>query len=54
MNGIHAEGYTEAMQVKYETLLSKHARTEVKHEKWMNLVPTTWTFKCKRYPNGSV
>jgi hypothetical protein len=54
MNGIHAEGYKEVMQVEYETLLSKHAWTEVKREKWMNAVPITWAFKCKRYPDGSV
>jgi hypothetical protein len=54
MNGIHAESYKEAMQVEYETLLSKHAWTEVKREKWMNVVPSTWAFKCNRYPNGSV
>jgi hypothetical protein len=54
MNGIHAEGYKEAMQVEYETLLSKHAWTEFKREKWMNVVPSTWAFKCKRHPGGSV
>jgi hypothetical protein len=54
MNGIHANSYKEAMQVEYETLLSNHAWTEVKREKWMNVVPSTWAFKCKRYPNGSV
>jgi hypothetical protein len=54
MNGIHAEGYKEAMQVEYETLLSKHACAEVKRKIWMNVVPSTWAFKCKRYPNGSV
>jgi hypothetical protein len=54
MNVIHAEVYKEAMQVEYETLLSKHAWTEVKREKWMNVVPSTWAFKCKRYPDGSV
>jgi hypothetical protein len=54
MNGIHADGYKEAMQVEYEILLSKHAWTEVKREKWMNVVPSTWAFKCKRYPDGSV
>jgi hypothetical protein len=54
MNEIHADGYKEAMQVEYETLLSKHAWTEVKRKKWMNVVPSTWAFKCKRYPDGSV
>jgi hypothetical protein len=54
MNGIHADGYKEAMQVEYGTLLSKHAWTEVKSEKWMNVVPSTWAFKCKRYLDGSV
>jgi hypothetical protein len=39
------------MQVEYETLLSW---TEIKREKWMNIVPSTWAFKCKRYPDGSV
>jgi hypothetical protein len=33
MNGVHADGYKESMQVEYETLLSKNAWTEVKREK---------------------
>jgi hypothetical protein len=31
MSRIHANGYKESMQVKYETIISKHAQTEVKH-----------------------
>jgi hypothetical protein len=54
MNGVHAEGYKEAMQFEYDIFLSKHAWTEVKIEKWTNMVPITWAIKCKRYPDGSV
>jgi hypothetical protein len=54
MNGTHADSYKESMQVEYETLLPKHAWIEVKREKWMNVVPSTWAFKCNQYPDGSV
>jgi hypothetical protein len=54
MNGIHADGYKESIQVEYDTLLSEHAWTEVKRDKWKNVVPSTRAFKCKRYPDGSV
>ena len=23
-------------------------------EDWMNVLPSTWAFKCKRYPDGSI
>jgi hypothetical protein len=50
MNGIHAESYKEAMQVEYETLLSKHAWTEVKHEKWMKECLVHWHLSASDIP----
>ena len=26
----------------------------VNREDWMNVLPSTWAFKCKRFPNGDV
>jgi hypothetical protein len=40
------------LSFEYETILSKHAWEEVKREKLINAVPSTWAFKCKRYPDG--
>ena len=35
-------------------LIDKECWDEVFHEDWMNVLPGTWAFKCKRFPNGLV
>jgi hypothetical protein len=55
MNGPDREGYWNAMCKELETLTEqKHAWDVVDREPWMNVLPSTWAFKCKRYPDGLI
>jgi Reverse transcriptase (RNA-dependent DNA polymerase) len=55
MNGPDCEGYWEAMIKEYNTLEQLMECWEiVDREDWMNVLPSTWAFQCKRYPDGSV
>jgi hypothetical protein len=55
MNGANREGYWEAMRTELETLtVQKDAWDVVTREPWMNVLPSTWAFRCKRYPDGLI
>lgn len=55
MNGPEKAGYWKAMTVEYETLeVGKDSWEIMDREDWMNVLPSTWAFKCKRYPDGTV
>jgi Reverse transcriptase (RNA-dependent DNA polymerase) len=55
MNGPEWAGYWKAMEVELHTLeVEKDSWEVVDHEPWMNVLPGTWAFKCKRYPDGSI
>jgi hypothetical protein len=55
INGPDREGYLEACRKELKTLSEeKDAWDVVDHEDWMNVLPTTWAFKCKRYPDGCI
>ena len=55
MNGPEANGYWEACKKELNTLETKRDAWEVvKREPWMKVLPSTWAFCCKRYPDGSV
>jgi hypothetical protein len=54
MNGLESDGYWQAMELELETLTGKEAWTEVDREAHMNVLPSTWAFKCKRFPDGLV
>jgi hypothetical protein len=55
MNGPDRDGYMEACQKEINTLVNdKDAWDVVAREPWMNVLPSTWAFKCKRYPDGTV
>ena len=54
MNGPMADGYWKAAEVEIETLLKNETWEEVDRESWMNVIKSTWAFKCKRYPDGRV
>ena len=54
MNGPNAEGFWEACKVEYNTLIKKECWDIVKKQSWMNVLPGTWAFKIKRYPDGLV
>lgn len=55
MSGPQKEGYWEACQKEIDTLTNKMDAWEVvDREPWMNILPSTWAFKCKRYPDGLI
>jgi hypothetical protein len=55
MNGPDKAGYWKACEIELNTLTQKRdAWDVVDREPWMNVLPSTWAFKCKRYPDGSV
>lgn len=55
MNGPDADDYMKACQKEINTLVNdKEAWDVVTREKWMNVLPSTWAFKCKRFPDGSI
>jgi len=55
MNGPNQEGYWEACLKEISTLQDSMQSWEVvMREPWMNVLPSTWAFKCKRYPSGEV
>jgi hypothetical protein len=54
MNGVESEGYWKAMETELETLLGKYAWVVLDWEDDMNVLPSTWAFKCKRFPDGLV
>ena len=54
MNGPLSEGYMEAMDKEISTLTEKNSWEIVDRKPSMNVLPSTWAFKCKRFPDGSV
>ena len=52
MKGPFAEEYWRAGEVEVETLERIKAWTVVEREAGMNVLPGTWAFKLKRYPDG--
>ena len=54
MNGPQADGYWEDMETELKTLTGKESWIVVERKNGMNVLPSTWSFKCKRYPDGSV
>jgi transposase InsO family protein len=55
MSGIYARDYTEAAKVELHTLQNDLDCWElVPRTPDMNVLPSTWAFKCKRFPDGRV
>lgn len=55
MNGPNRAGYWKAMEVEVDTLyVKKNAWVEVQRQSWMNVLPSTWAFRCKRFPDGLI
>ena len=52
MNGPDAEGYKEATRIEIETLKRMKVWDVVNRESWMDVLPSTWAFRRKTYPNG--
>ena len=53
-NGPFADDYWKAMQVEIATLESMGAWEIVDRADDMNVIDSTWAFKCKRYPDGLI
>jgi hypothetical protein len=55
MNGPDQEGCIKTCEKELDTLTNdKDAWDVVLCEPWMNVLPSTWAFKCKRYPDGTI
>jgi hypothetical protein len=54
VNGPDQVDCWEAMQKELETLESKDSWEVIDKQDWMNVLPSTWAFCCKRYPDGTV
>ena len=54
MGGPNAEGYWQACLLEYETLTKMGVWDIVEKRDWMNVLPGTWAFRCKRFPDGDI
>ena len=54
MNGPHRTGFYEAMVAELKTLTEVQCWEVVERLPSMNVLPSTWALKLKRYPDGSV
>ena len=54
MNGPFAEEYWEAAETEIKMLEGIKAWEVVDQDQAENILPSTWVFKCKRFPDGTV
>ena len=54
MNGSYANGYWDAMAIEVETPTDKMVWVELARKQCMKVFPSTWAFRVKRLPNGSL
>jgi hypothetical protein len=54
MNGSHRDGIYKAMVKELKTLTDMECWEVVKRVPGSNVLPSTWAFKLKRYPDGSL
>jgi hypothetical protein len=54
MNGPHREGFLQAMAIELKTLTDMACWEVVPRVPGSNVLPSTWAFKLKRYPDGSL
>jgi hypothetical protein len=55
LNSPFAERWWQSMEVEINTLENELQAWElVEREPWMNVLPSTWAFKLKRFPDGLV
>ena len=52
MNGPYAAGYKEAAILEIDTLKKMNVWNEVAREEWMKVLPSTWAFRRKTFPDG--
>ena len=54
MNGPNRDGFQEAAHLEIDTLRKMGVWDVVEREYWMNVLPSTWTFRVKRFTDGSI
>lgn len=54
MNGPNAEGFWKAMEDELRQLSDKEVWEVVSRELADKILPSTWTYKVKRFPDGTV
>lgn len=54
MNHPNSDGFWVAAEKEIETLEKMDVWEEVNRESWMNVLPSTWAFRIKRFPDGMV
>lgn len=54
MSGPFAAEYWQAACVEVETLEEMDAWEVVDKEEGMKILPSTWAFKCKQFPDGLI
>jgi hypothetical protein len=54
MNGPHREGFQKAMEKELKTLNEMECWDVVDRVPGSNVLPSTWAFKMKRFPDGSL
>jgi hypothetical protein len=48
MGGPNAEGDWQAYKKEYDTLVSIQVWEVMERKSWMNVIPSTWAFKCNQ------
>ena len=54
MNGPFREGFWEACEKELAQLEKMNCWEVVDRETWMNVLPSTWAFRIKRFPDGAM
>jgi Reverse transcriptase (RNA-dependent DNA polymerase) len=54
MHGPDKAGYWKAMEKEKGTLEEMESWEVIDIKPWMNVLPGTWAFRCKRFPDGTI
>jgi hypothetical protein len=54
MSGPNKEGYCQSAKKEVDTLIEKGSWEVVTNKVWMHVIPSTWAFKCKSFPDGII
>jgi hypothetical protein len=54
MSGPDKEIYLQAEKKEIDTLIKKKPLKVVTKKSWMHVLPSTWAFKCKHFPDGII
>jgi hypothetical protein len=55
INGPFAQDFRKSMEVEWDMLDTVMKAWEiVKRQSWMNVLPSTWALRCKRFPDGMI